>query len=162
MRILVTESDAGQSAPIIRELTQAGHEVVTCHRAGEAAFPCRGLAEPGTCPLDQHDPVDVTVAVRAHPHPRPRPRELAVTCTTRASVPLVVTGNLALDPFRAFGVETHEGDLNEAIDRALRRRDQRFAAEAAAAARAAFPASHEATLTATATIRGRRAFVTLN
>jgi hypothetical protein len=63
MRVLLLEGDPGAAAGAAAELAEAGHELSRCHEAGAPAFPCRGLAEPGTCPLEREH-IDVAVVVR--------------------------------------------------------------------------------------------------
>ena len=66
MKVLVLEAEPGAAADSIARLEASGHEVVRCHEAGDAAFPCAGLHADRACPLEG-DGVDVAVTVRRHP-----------------------------------------------------------------------------------------------
>src|SRR3546814_9180958 len=57
------------------------------HEPGEPAFPCKGLVDPSSCPLEGH--IDVALLVRPRIAPRPTAVEDGVTCALRAGVPLV-------------------------------------------------------------------------
>lgn len=101
MDVLVLESDPGVARLSIDDLEAAGHRVHRCHEAGDAAFPCAGLAS-DRCPLES-EPVDVVVTVRAHVRPGPTPLEDGVACALRRHLPVVVTGRTALNPFEELG-----------------------------------------------------------
>lgn len=92
MKVLVLEEQVGASCEAALDLAEAGHEVVRCHGANEAAFPCRAMTE-NHCPLDDGD-VMVALMVQA-------PDGAAVTgdsaedgarCALRRHIPLVVAG----------------------------------------------------------------------
>lgn len=95
--MLVIESRRGAGREADDALAAAGHRIHRCYEDGADRFPCRGLREPGACPLDHH--VDVALLVRSRPDPRPTPHESAVTCALRAQVPLVEVGDHPLDPY---------------------------------------------------------------
>ena len=119
MKVLVLDSDGeGGGRRASASLEAAGHEVHRCHEAGAPVFPCNGLAGATACPLD--GVVDVAVVVREHPWPRPTAREDGVTCALRHSVPLVVSGRTALDPYDGWATEAIDGTdgLVEACERA--------------------------------------------
>ena len=119
MKVLVLDSDGeGGGREATATLVAAGHEVHRCHERGAPAFPCNGLTGAGVCPLDRV--IDVAVVVREHPWPRPTALEDGVTCALRHSVPLVVSGRTALDPFDGWAAEEIEGtrDIVEACERA--------------------------------------------
>jgi len=98
MRVLVVGMMPSEAERMAARLVVAGHDVVGCHDAGEAPFPCVGLGGARQCPLDQ-DSVDVAVTVRARPWPRPSPFEDGAVCALRRHIPLVVAGN----PVHPFG-----------------------------------------------------------
>ena len=50
LKVMVLESDHGVADAAIRQLADAGHEVLRCHEPGAAAFPCKGVAEKVTAP----------------------------------------------------------------------------------------------------------------
>ncbi|MEL7207893.1 MAG: hypothetical protein AAGK32_06615, partial [Actinomycetota bacterium] len=117
MRVLVTESDPGRIPEAVRELVDAGHDVVRCTEVGEASFPCSAIAD-GSCPLDET--TDVVLAIRARPHPKPTAGEAGVTCALRNGVPLVVTGTPGLSPFAPWttATVTDEDDLTAVLESA--------------------------------------------
>lgn len=119
MDVLVVESNVGAGDEAIRELRAAGHRAHTCFAQGMETFPCRALFAGGRCPLDEPG-VDVALLLRAHPWPSPTSRERGVVCALRAGVPLVVAGQLALDPFERWAVEQVDGTVGviEACERA--------------------------------------------
>jgi hypothetical protein len=102
MRVMVIESDRRSADDAVRELREAGHEVVRCHEPGGQVFPCNALCDDETCPLEGGEGVDVVLDHRAHPYPRPTPLEDGVTCAIRQHVPLVVAGTPALNPFEPW------------------------------------------------------------
>jgi hypothetical protein len=96
--VLVIESQRGAGRAAARALTAAGHSVERCFGEYDSGFPCCGLVDPGTCPVD--GPVDAALVVRRQPTPRPTPLEQGVTCAVRAGVPVVeVTPRTSFDPF---------------------------------------------------------------
>jgi hypothetical protein len=120
MKVLVLEAEPGAAADSAARLTASGHEVVRCHVAGEAAFPCVGLDSGGTCPLDDGG-VDVAVTVRRHARSVPTPHEDGVACAIRNRVPLVVAGEAGLNPYTRLGAITaSEDDLEHVLAEAVR------------------------------------------
>ena len=95
MLVIESRRRAGREAD--EALAAAGHRIHRCYEDGADEFPCRGLLEPGACPLDHG--IDVALLVRSRPDPRPTPHESAVTCVLRAKVPLVEVGDHPLDPY---------------------------------------------------------------
>ena len=109
MNVLVNEAEPGAADHEIELLESAGHQVLRCHRREDGPFPCVGLRPDGKCPL--HDPgVEVAVTVRTQPRSRPSPFEDGIACALRARVPVVVSGNVFLNPYEDFGVEVIEGE----------------------------------------------------
>jgi hypothetical protein len=120
MRVLVvgTEPEAmDHTGDVLRE---AGHEVVTCHAAGEPAFPCRGLrGEP--CPLDG-DGVDAVVTARDRARPNPSPFEDGAACALRHHVPMVVHGFTSVHPYEPWGPaeSRHDAELTSVLEAVVR------------------------------------------
>ena len=106
MRILLTESDVGESGAASRTLEAAGHEVLRCVEPGAASFPCSGLST-GDCPIDGR--VDVAVTVRSEPHAGPTERETGVVCALRHRVPVVVSSVGEADPLATSSTATVTG-----------------------------------------------------
>lgn len=118
MRILLTESDAGEGAMATRTLEAAGHDVVRCAESDAPGFPCTGLAT-GDCPIDGW--VDVAVAVRAESAPGLTERETGVVCALRRHVPVVVSSADPDDHVAAWSTGSVTGastDLLAAVDTA--------------------------------------------
>ena len=119
MRVLVLEAEPGAADEPIATLEAGGHEVVRCHEAGETAFPCAGLHDPGACPLEGG--VDVALTVRRHPRSVPTPHEDGVACALRMRVPLVVAGEADRNPYADLGaIEAGERDLESVLAEAVR------------------------------------------
>jgi hypothetical protein len=97
------ENHRGASHPAEQELTAAGHRVHRCHEGGARGFPCVGITDPGSCPVDQR--VDVALVVRDRVSPRPKPLEQGVSCAIRAGVPVVEQGSDILDPYTPWIAE---------------------------------------------------------
>ncbi len=120
MKVLVLEAEPGAAEDSVAQLTASGHEVVRCHAAGEAAFPCVGIDSGGACPLDDGG-VDVALTVRRHARSVPTPHEDGVACAIRNRVPLVVTGETSLNPYERLGaIVASEGDLENVLAEAVR------------------------------------------
>ncbi len=121
MRVLVTESNPDVAEPVSAELVASGHEVVRCHAAGAASFPCAGLTAEG-CPVEAG--VDVAVTVRAHPRSTPAPTEDGVICALRRRVPVVVAGRTLFQPYSGFDVTElpDGGDVVAAVEHVARDR----------------------------------------
>jgi hypothetical protein len=137
MDVLVVESEPGAGAAAIADLEAAGHQVQRCHEPGAGSFPCAGL-DPGRCPLEE-GAIDVVLTVRARPTPRPTPFEDGITCALRRHVPVVVSGDTAIDPFARYAATVagtgdivascelaatgpqveHEGVATKALDQTL-------------------------------------------
>jgi hypothetical protein len=101
LKVMVLESDHDVADLAIRELGDAGHEVLRCHEPGAPAFPCNGVAEKVACPLQAHV-VDVALVVRGAHRSQPTALEGGVGCAVMHRVPLVVAGDSVLDPFAAY------------------------------------------------------------
>ena len=104
MKVMLLESHRGAADDVAAELEHQGHEVRRCHEAKMSAFPCNALIDGAGCPLEGGG-VDVAVTVRPHVAPRPSALEDGVTCALRAGVPLVVAGNLALNPYEPWATQ---------------------------------------------------------
>jgi hypothetical protein len=101
LNVLLLESEPHGADDAGDELTEAGHTVLTCHDAGQPAFPCRGILDRDACPL-RAKVIDVALAVRPRVRSLPAPSEDGVRCALMANVPLVVAGPSALDPYDRF------------------------------------------------------------
>jgi hypothetical protein len=119
MRILVLESDFGTAIRYEDALRAAGHDLVRCHEPGAPAFPCAGVVDHSTCPLDE-GAVDAAILVRDPIAERPSAREAGVACAIRARVPVLEPATDEHDPFAGY-VERVEGDLVAAVELAVRR-----------------------------------------
>jgi hypothetical protein len=102
---LVVENQPGAADAAAEELRASGHTVVSCHEPGGATFPCRGITDPGACPLRSH-PVDVALLVRAGRDALPTEAEEGARCALVHRVPLVVAGEPVLDPYDTFATRT--------------------------------------------------------
>src|SRR4051812_25687198 len=100
MDVMLLESEAGAGRFEAEALTVAGHRVHRCHEMTDEAFPCTGIAHPGSCPLDL--PVDVALVVRSRTAGGPAPTEDGVACAIRAHVPIVEVGRGYEDPYGPF------------------------------------------------------------
>ena len=96
LNVMVLESDRGAADTVKRELTAAGHEVLTCHVPGSRTFPCVGLEDQWRCPLRSHS-VDLALTVRSRHRAQPTASEDGVRCALMHRVPLVVVGPPLLD-----------------------------------------------------------------
>src|SRR3546814_20188340 len=109
MDVLLIQSRPGAARAAAESLEAAGHRVHLCHEPGEPAFPCKGLVDPSSCPLEGH--IDVALLVRPRIAPRPTAVEDGVTCALRAGVPLVEPGSELLDPSGPWvTLRTHTDD----------------------------------------------------
>ena len=135
-QVLLLRSDDEPVADVEAALVAAGHTVHRCHRPGDNAFPCNGLREGESCPLDAVG-IDVAIDVRQHPWPRPTPLEDGVTCALRRHVPVVVAGRTLFHPFEGWATVTLEGTTGvvDACERAIERHLGRQRAAAVAAVR---------------------------
>jgi hypothetical protein len=106
MRVLVVGTLPPAMDQVAEVLTGAGHEVGRCRQSGEAPFPCAGLVEGSTCPLEE-SPVDVVVAARNRAWPRPSPYEDGAVCALRQHIPLVVVAPPSpAQPFERWATKT--------------------------------------------------------
>lgn len=122
MRVLVLESEPGLANEVVDELQTSGHVVARCHDADAPAFPCRGMEEGQTCPLDEA-PTQVAVALdgQLSPDDEPAAGHDGARCALRRSVPLVVAGpkGSALAPWATKTCTTfHPGVVVSAIEEA--------------------------------------------
>jgi hypothetical protein len=118
------ESHPGDGHDAELELIGAGHSIVRCDTA-DCRYPCRGLAEGGECPLDQH--VDVAVLAQ---EPGWNHLEHGALCAARARIPVVEIGTFRptqRQPVTAWTYTT-PADLLDECERAAR--DGRAHAEA--------------------------------
>lgn len=121
LNVLVLESDTGAADIAQTTLVDAGHSVVRCHEPNHPSFPCNGLTDGGSCPLEG-TPVDVALDVRLHARTHPTATEDGAVCALRQHVPLVVAGPDVLSPFEAFATETvaRDDDIVRSVERAAR------------------------------------------
>jgi hypothetical protein len=98
--VMIIESHPGAAASAVHALEAAGHRIHRCHDEDSTGFPCRGLIDPGDCPVAAH--VDVALLVRDGVAPQPAAFEQGATCAIRAGVPLVEDGPAALDPYEPW------------------------------------------------------------
>lgn len=118
MDVLVLEHRRGAARAAADELKAAGHRVHACHEPGQPAFPCRGVADPTSCPLE--GPVDVALVVRHRTDPTTSAREAGASCAIRLGVPVVEQGPEALDPFGPWiTARVGDGSIVEACERAM-------------------------------------------
>jgi hypothetical protein len=97
--VLIIESQPGVAAGATAALERRGHHVHRCY-SQLTSFPCRGVTDSGSCPVDL--PVDVALVVRPRVSPHPTPFESGVACAIRAGVPIVEDGPQMLDPFEPW------------------------------------------------------------
>ena len=121
-RVLLLGSDDEATPELEASLRDAGYEVRRCVEPGAQAFPCVGLQDGGTCPLDD-GLIDVALDVRSHPWPRPTQREAGVQCAVRRRVPVAVAGRTLFHPFERWAEVTIDGtgDAVDACNRAIER-----------------------------------------
>ena len=102
MKVLVLEEQAGASCEAALHLADAGHEIVRCHGADEAAFPCHGMTE-DHCPLDDGD-VMVALMVQAPDGAviAGDAAEDGARCALRRHIPLVVAGRPDYSPLETW------------------------------------------------------------
>ena len=105
LNVMVLESEPDAANIAGQELREAGHTVLSCHDAGQAPFPCRGVTQPATCPLLSHK-VDVALVVRIGTRAQPTLGEDGARCALVHRVPLVVAGAPLFDPFDEFASRT--------------------------------------------------------
>jgi hypothetical protein len=120
--VLMLESHAHAGDDAATALEDAGNRVVWCYDNAEEPFPCRGLAEPGGCPLDGH--VDVAVLAQRGRDPWPTALESGVRCAIRAEVPVIESGTGAFDPYGTW-ISARipiNGDVVGACEAAVERR----------------------------------------
>lgn len=99
--VLVVGTDDWGVEQVAESLGESGYRTLTCHPAGEPAFPCNALVEGRTCPLDIG--FSVVVSVRARPSAQPAQGEMGVICGLRAGASLVTAGMAGHNPFVAIG-----------------------------------------------------------
>lgn len=112
--VLLVESSPGAGSHDADQLEAAGHRVLRCHDPGQEGFPCRAVADPSACPIE--DGVDVALLVRRRVTPRPTEHEHGVTCVLRAGIPLVEHGPAALDPYAEHLTGRTDGDVAAACE----------------------------------------------
>ena len=105
LNVMVLENEPDAASLAEQELRAAGHTVLSCHDAGQAPFPCRGVTQPASCPLSSHK-VDVALVVRAGTRAQPTLGEDGARCALVHRVPLVVAGAPLFDPFDEFASQT--------------------------------------------------------
>jgi hypothetical protein len=114
LNVLVVENEPGAADPAAQELRAAGHAVLSCHESGDGTFPCRGVVDPGACPLRAHD-VDVALLVRTGRRAQPNALEDGARCALVQRVPLVVAGDVVLDPYDEYATRTL-GRTHDVVD----------------------------------------------
>ena len=67
LNVMVLESEHGAADEARAELVEAGHVVLQCHDRGRPTFPCRGIVDAESCPLNSHT-VDLALTVRSRAH----------------------------------------------------------------------------------------------
>jgi hypothetical protein len=97
MHVLVVESHPHAADPAVDALEAAGHRIHRCFEDDALGFPCLGIVEPSSCPLD--GPIDVALLVRHGINRRPTGLEDGVRCAIRAGIPIVEEGTDMLDPY---------------------------------------------------------------
>ena len=97
--VLVVGTDDWAIEQVALSLSESGCRTLTCHPAGQPAFPCNALVAGRTCPLDVG--FGVVVTVRARPVDQPTLGEMGVTCGLRAGAALVVAGMGGRNPFHS-------------------------------------------------------------
>ena len=116
MRVLVVEHEPDAAAAILEGLRDAGHEPVTCHKAG-VSFPCVGISD--TCPMEAG--VDVALVVRTPGAEEPSTLEDGVACSIRGHIPVVVAGGEeATNPFAQWTVEFVDAEVADAVEAVAR------------------------------------------
>jgi len=108
MRVLVVEDVEGAARPVVDELVGAGHAVAFCHDPEGSGFPCNGLHETPTCPLDGA-PVDLAVVVRSDCGEAPTSRETGAACAIRRHIPLVEVGQHQHSPYLGLTAGISQG-----------------------------------------------------
>jgi len=111
LNIMVLESECGAADEARSELVEAGHVVLRCHERGQPTFPCRGVLDAASCPLNSHT-VDLALTVRSRVRSQPAASEDGVRCALMANVPLVVAGPSALDPYDGFEMRVLDRTYN--------------------------------------------------
>lgn len=104
--VLVVESELRAADSAVAELEAAGHRVHRCHDEGTHGFACNGVADSGSCPIDDH--IDVAWVVRSRVRPTPTALEYGVRCAIRAGIPIVEDGSETLDPFMPWIAARHQ------------------------------------------------------
>lgn len=113
--IMLVESRPGAAREAIAELTAAGHRVHRCHdRDAESSFPCAGVLDHGSCPIDRG--VDVALLVRREGTTDPTTWEHGVSCALRAGVPVVEDGPAESDPYAAWISRRVDGSVTSAVE----------------------------------------------
>lgn len=117
--VLIIQSHPHAADDAETALVAAGHRVHSCYEPGNEGFPCKGLLDPGGCPLDRG--MDVALLVRARVSPRPSSLENGAVCAVRAGIPLAERGSAVLDPFEpwiSLRLDRHE-DVVEGCESAV-------------------------------------------
>jgi hypothetical protein len=114
LNVPVVENEACAADTATQELRAAGHSVLTCHEAGEGAFPCKAVDDPNACPL-RAQPVDVALVVRRGRRAQPNALEDGARCALVQRIPLVVAGDVVLDPYDEYATRTL-GRMHDVVD----------------------------------------------
>lgn len=131
MRVLLLEGEQGAADAVVRQLGEAGHEVSRCHDRDADSFPCEGMIEGQSCPLDGEG-VDVALVVRGDLSPSLTAREDGVRCALRRHIPLVLAGTTEGSPYVGWATAVHEGveQITSAVEFAASAALRRHAAAA--------------------------------
>jgi hypothetical protein len=108
MKVLLLEGEHGAADEVVRQLTVSGHEVTSCHDRDGESFPCEGMIDGHSCPLDGEG-VDVALVVRGELSPSLTAREDGVRCALRRHVPLVLAGVTDGSPYVGWATAMQEG-----------------------------------------------------
>ncbi|MEN9504366.1 MAG: hypothetical protein RI958_292 [Actinomycetota bacterium] len=84
MKIMLVANHPDDALALERALVDEGHSVATCH--DDQGAPCRGVAQPDSCPLESS--VDLTVIARASGQPRGLD-EIGAVCSARHRIGVV-------------------------------------------------------------------------
>lgn len=117
--MLVVGTDDWAVEQVASRLGDSGCRTLTCHPAGQPAFPCNALVEGRVCPLDAG--FEVVVNVRARPLDQPSPGEMGATCGLRAGASLVIAGMAGRNPFLPWASRSVGPDdsITEVVAQAL-------------------------------------------
>ena len=111
-------SEAGEE-----ELRRRGHRTHRCQEVRGATFPCAGVVDPDSCPLEAD--IDVALLVRRGIQPQPLPEEAGIRCALRAGIPVVEDAVDVLDPYDGW-VTRRIGPGDDVVSACVTAGDERF------------------------------------